>query len=100
MKNKIEEKNSWKLSSLTVEFKKGYAFQNTEDRYEGKIKFQNEDEEIFTIKLTEEMSKPYLKLISKEIVKNAENLAEKMAETFAQKIEQGLNLKTEQNENI
>lgn len=86
--NKIEARQSWKLSKLTIEYKKGYSFQNTEDRYEGKIQFENEDEESFTIKLTEEMSKPYLKLISKEIVKNAENLAEKLAETFAEKIEQ------------
>jgi hypothetical protein len=98
MKNEIEKKERWKLRKLTVEFKKGYSFQNTEDRYEGKIEFENGDDECFTIKLTEEMSKPYLKLISKEVVKNAEKLAEKIAETFAQKIEQGLNLKIENND--
>jgi hypothetical protein len=51
MENK--QQISWKLKKLEFEFKRGYSFDNTVDRYEGKIQFENDESENFTVKLRE-----------------------------------------------
>jgi hypothetical protein len=78
----MTEKENWKLRKLTFEFKQGYSFNKTEDRYEGKIEFTNGEFESFAVKLTDEMSEPYLKLVAKEIVKNSQQLADRMANSL------------------
>jgi hypothetical protein len=78
----LSPKENWILKKLTLEFTKGYSFNKTEDRYEGKIEFTNGENESFSVKLREDMTEPYLKLISQEVVKNAEVLAQRMANSF------------------
>ena len=77
--------SEWKLKKITLEFKQGYSFNKTEDRYEGKIEFENDEFESFSVKVTDEMSKPYLKLIAGEVVKNAQQLAEKLEKSLLTK---------------
>ena len=83
----METNQNWVLEKLTIEFKRGYSFSNTEDHYEGKIEFRNGDNECFTIKLREDMAEPYLKLVAKEVIKNSQQLADRMAETLTSKPE-------------
>lgn len=77
--------NDWKLKKITLEFKKGYSFYQTEDRYEGKIEFENDEFESFSVKVTDEMSEQYLKLIAHEVVKNAKQLADKLQKSLLTK---------------
>ena len=81
----VSPKENWQLQKLTIEFTKGYSFNKTEDRYEGKIEFKNGDNESFTVKLREDMTEPYLKLISQEVVRNAEVLAQRLANSLTNK---------------
>lgn len=83
----METNQNWVLEKLVIEFKRGYSFSNTEDHYEGKIQFTNGHNESFTIKLREDMTEPYLKLVAQEVIKNAQQLAERMAETLTFKSE-------------
>ena len=83
----MENNQEWVLEKLTIEFKKGYSFNGTKDHYEGRIQFRNGDNESFVIKLREDMTEPYLKLVAQEVIKNAQQLAERMAETLTFKSE-------------
>lgn len=82
-KEEVSPKENWRLQKLTLEFQKGYSFNKTEDRYEGKIEFTNGENETFSVKLREDMTEPYLKLVSQEVVRNAEVLAQRMANSFS-----------------
>jgi hypothetical protein len=79
--------NDWKLKKITLEFKQGYTWDKTEDRYEGKIEFTNGQLESFSVKITEKMSEPYLKLIAEEVVKSARELADRLANSLITKQE-------------
>lgn len=81
MENK-EEDNDWKLKELKIEFKPGYEFQKTKDRYEGKITFRNDQFESFTVKISSEMTKPYLDLIAEEVVKSAGALHNRLKDSL------------------
>jgi hypothetical protein len=74
--------NNWALTELRLEFKRGYEFQKTVDRYEGKISFSNNQGESFTVKLREDMTQPYLDLVAGEIIKNAEDLSVRLKESL------------------
>jgi hypothetical protein len=80
--------SEWKLRKITLEFKNGYAYNRTEDRYEGKIEFENDEFESFSVKVTDDMSKPYLELIAGEVAKNAQQLADKLAKSLTNQQEQ------------
>lgn len=82
-KEEVSRKENWILQKLTLEFQKGYSFNETEDRYEGKIWFTNGENESFSVKLHEDMTEPYLKLISQEVVRSAQVLAQRMANSFS-----------------
>ncbi len=87
MKNEKEQRDNWRLKELKFELKKGYSFNNTSDRYEGKISFENDEHESFTVKLREDMTEPYLNLIAEEIVKNADELCQRLRESLLKKVE-------------
>jgi hypothetical protein len=74
--------SDWKLNSITIQFKKGYSFDKSKDRYEGKIKFSNSDEESFEFKIRENLSQPYIDLIAEDIVKNATYLGERLMKSL------------------
>jgi hypothetical protein len=80
--NKQQEQTSWRLKKLVFEFKDGYSFNNTVDRYEGKIEFGNTEGENFTVKLRDNMCQPYLELVAKEVVNNAEELYKRLSESL------------------
>ena len=83
----METNQNWVLEKLTIEFKRGYSFNKTKDHYEGKIQFRNGDHESFVIKLREDMTEPYLKLVAQEVIKSSQELANRMAETLTFKTE-------------
>jgi len=74
--------SDWKLQNITINFKKGYYFDKTSDRYEGKIKFSNSEEESFEFKIRENLSQPYIDLIAADIVKNATYLGERLIKSL------------------
>jgi hypothetical protein len=71
-------KNDWILDELKITFKKGYDFENSSDRYEGKISFKNGQSESFSFHLPPGMAGEYIKLCSADIVKAANNLGNKL----------------------
>jgi hypothetical protein len=77
-----EPKDDWKLKSLTIEFKKGFSFENSKDRYEGSIKFENGESESFQFKVRPDMADDYIKLISEDIVKCAESLGSRLIDSL------------------
>ena len=81
-----QQKKTWKLEKIEIGFRKGYSFDQSVDRYEGKIKFTNGDDESFTFNLDQIKCCEYIKLIAPEIVTTANELSNKLLET--------LNLKT------
>ena len=82
-----EPKDLWKLDSIEIKFKKGYSFDNTKDRYEGKISFSNGENESFSFKVREDMANDYISLISKDIVKAAESLGSRLINSLGLKDE-------------
>jgi len=70
--------NNWKLEKIEIEFKKGYSFNNTIDRYEGQIKFTNGDRESFEFNIDQVKSNQYIQIIAPEIVRTAEILSDKL----------------------
>lgn len=74
--------SDWRLQSITIQFKKGYSFDKSKDRYEGKIKFANSEEESFEFKIREDLSQPYIDLIAEDIVKNATYLGERLMKSL------------------
>lgn len=75
-------KENWTLKKLSIEFQKGYSFNETKDHYVGRIEFSNGENESFVIKLREDMTEPYLKLVAQEVIKSSQELANRMAETL------------------
>lgn len=82
---KIEKKDEWRLKSLKIEFKPGYSFDNTEDRYEGVISFENGEHESFQFRVRPDMADDYIKLISADIVRCAESLGTRLIESLGLK---------------
>jgi hypothetical protein len=81
-KDEREKTPEWKLDSISIHFRRGFTHNNTKDRYEGKIKFTNSDEESFEFKIREDLSQPYIDLIAEDIVKNAKYLGERLVESL------------------
>ena len=79
--------SAYKLDSIKIEFKKGYSFDKTKDRYEGLIKFSNGDSESFQFKIREDMAKPYIDLMANEIIKSANELGNRLIESLGLSLE-------------
>jgi len=78
--------NNWKLKSIQIEFQKGYDFKEKPeeklDRYEGIIKFENDDKESFSFKVKPDMAQKYIDLIANDIVTAATGLGERLKESL------------------
>jgi hypothetical protein len=74
----MEMSNNWKLDKIEIQFKPGYSFDNSIDRYEGKIKFSNGDGESFLFNIDQVKCNEYIQIIAPEIVKTAEILSGKL----------------------
>ena len=64
-----------KLINFNFQFKSGYAFEKTIDRYEGMVTFQNKDSEQFTLKINPELSVLFIKLITNELAISVNELS-------------------------
>ncbi|MDD5649067.1 MAG: hypothetical protein PHF86_01430 [Candidatus Nanoarchaeia archaeon] len=78
--------NNWKLKSIDIQFKKGYNFEEDpekqKDRYEGMIKFENDESESFSFKIKPDMANKYIGLIAQDIVTAATGLGERLKESL------------------
>lgn len=78
--------NNWKLKSIEIQFKKGYNFEKDpekqEDRYEGMIKFENDEAESFSFKIKPNMANKYIDLIAQDIIIAATGLGERLKESL------------------
>ena len=81
-----EINKEWRLKSIEIQFKKGYAFEKTEeekhDRYEGKISFENGEGESFSFRVKSGMAQKYIDLIATDIVTAATGLGERLKESL------------------
>lgn len=78
--------NNWKLRSIRIDFKNGYDWKEDsierQDRYEGMIQFENDDQESFSFKVKADMAQKYIDLIANDIVISANGLGEKLKESL------------------
>jgi len=72
----------WRLKSFEYVFKHGYKHENTVDRYEGKVTFDNNQNEGFTIKISEETSTKFMELIANELVRTSSEFNEQIIKLF------------------
>lgn len=82
--------NNWKLKSIEISFRKGYNFTGVpehekNDRYEGKITFENDESESFSFKVKPDMAQKYIDLIAQDIVMAATGLGERLKESLGLK---------------
>jgi hypothetical protein len=70
--------SAYKLDSIKIDFRQGYSYNETKDRYEGIIKFSNGEQESFQFKIREDLAQPYIDLIAKDIVKAANDLGNRL----------------------
>ena len=76
------ENNEWKLQSLRIEFKNGYTYDKSVDRYEGNITFSNNEGESFTFKVDQFQAQKFLDIVGEEIVKTASSLGDRVAKSL------------------
>lgn len=74
--------NNWKLEKIEINFKRGYSFDGSVDRYEGRIQFSNGDNESFTFNIDQVRCNEYIQIIAPEIVTTAEILSAKLLESL------------------
>lgn len=74
-----EKKDNWRLDKIELEFKK---YGPNKGKYEGSIRFQNDDFESFKFKIREGMAEKYIDLIAEDVVKGAENLGSRLIESL------------------
>jgi hypothetical protein len=79
-------KAEWKLKSISINFREGFSLSKDEekrhDRYEGKIVFENDEEESFSMRVKPDMSQKYIDLIAADIVEAATGLGERIKESI------------------
>ena len=73
-----EIKNDWILKTIRIEFKEGYDFNGTEDRYEGWIEFRNGDREELKFKIRKDQTQPFIDIMATEIVRTATQLGSRL----------------------
>jgi hypothetical protein len=82
MNSETEEKkskqNDWRLQKIQLEFEN---YGENKGKYVGRITFQNGEFESFNFKIKPEMAKPYIDIISKDIVICAEALGSRLVES-------------------
>lgn len=84
MSNEID--NNWILKSVEIEFKKDWSHEKDPaqkvDRYEGKICFQNGDNESFSFKIKPHLAQKYIDLMAETIVDSANNLGNRLIDSL------------------
>lgn len=82
MENQKESKDNWRLKEITIKFQKGYSHEKSVDRYEGKISFENGEDESFSFRVRPDMAENYIHLMSKDIVTSASDLGNRLIESL------------------
>ena len=81
--------NNWKLKSIEIEFCKVFDFEKEPekkfDRYEGVIKFENDERESFSFRVKPNKAQKYIDLIAQDIVMAATGLGERLKESLGLK---------------
>lgn len=76
------ENKDWRLQNLRIDFKNGYSYDKTVDRYEGNITFANSEGESFTFRVDQFQAQKFLDIVGEEIVKTASTLGDKVAKSL------------------
>jgi len=82
LKIKNMQNNEWKLQNLKIDFKQGYTYDKSIDRYEGSITFSNNEGESFTFRVDQFQAQKFLNIVGEEIVKTASTLGDKVAKSI------------------
>ena len=72
-------KSDWKLKDIRFSF---MEYGENKGKYEGKITFENGDQESFSFKLKPEMCNQYISLMSNDIKQSANELGEKLIKSL------------------
>ena len=70
----MENKKEFRLEKFELQFHRGYNFDSSVNRYEGKVIFTNEEGESFILKPSVELSFKILELINQKLAENTETL--------------------------
>lgn len=74
-----QDNEKWRLQKIELEFQQ---FGEHKGKYIGKIKFMNGEWESFDFKIRPEMADSYIKLISEDVVKCADSLANRLVDSL------------------
>ncbi|WP_454986265.1 hypothetical protein [Capnocytophaga bilenii] len=76
--NTENNKTDFKLRRFSLEFERGYSWEKDcekqKDRYEGYVKFSNDINEEFILKVDDDISLQIVKLIANKLAENTESL--------------------------
>ena len=76
--NTENSKTDIKLIKFSLEFERGYSWEKDsekqKDRYEGYVKFSNDINEEFILKVDDDISLQIIKFIANKLAENTENL--------------------------
>ena len=76
--NTENSKTDFKLIKFSLEFERGYSWkelpEEQQNRYEGYVKFNNDINEEFILKVDDDISLQIIKFIANKLAENAENL--------------------------
>ena len=73
------KQDDWKLDKIELEFQ---SYGEDKGKYAGRIKFSNGEYESFSFKIKPDMAKPYIDLISDDIVEGAQRLGQRLIESL------------------
>ena len=73
------KKGDWRLSQIWIRLN---TFGKDKGTYEGTVEFENGDEEAFKFKIRKDTAGRYITLISDDIVKGADSLANKLLDSL------------------
>ena len=80
--NKENSKTNFKLIKFSLEFERGYSWEKDsekqKDRYEGYVKFSNDINEEFILKVYDDISLQIIKFIANKLAENTESLVKNM----------------------
>lgn len=76
--NKENSKTDFKLIKFSLEFERGYSWkelpEQQQNRYEGYVKFSNDINEEFILKVDDDISLQIIKFIANKLAENTESL--------------------------
>lgn len=82
-------KTDWKLKRISINFQRGFTLskdpENQTDHYEGRIEFENDICDSFSMKIKPDIAQKYIDLIADDVVEAATCLGERVRDSIKNK---------------